>query len=93
MRTRLTISFLSEDHDLIEHLQSVREQGQNLSSYIRNLIRNDMNGSIPNNSVDALAQAIADKLGAVQVIENVDKPTDQSESIGFEEKMIIDQLF
>ncbi|WP_341299717.1 hypothetical protein MHB44_14340 [Lysinibacillus sp. FSL H8-0500] len=64
-----------------------------MSCYIRNLIRNDMNRTIPNNSIDALAQAIADKLGAVQVIENVEKPTDHNESVDFEEKMIIDQLF
>lgn len=92
MRTRLTISFLTEDHDLIEHLQSVREQGQNLSSYIRNLIRNDMNEAIPNNSVDALAQAIAEKLGTVQIVTNAEKPTGD-ESVDFETKMIIDQLF
>ncbi|MFC5542793.1 hypothetical protein ACFPOH_13870 [Ureibacillus suwonensis] len=64
-----------------------------MSCYIRNLIRNDMNGTIPNNSVDALAQAIADKLGAVQVIANAEKPTDDESPIGFEEKSIIDQLF
>ncbi len=93
MRNRITISFLAEDHDIIAHLQTIREQGQNLSCYIRNLIRNDMNKAIPNNSVDALAQAIADKLGAVQVIANTEKPTDQNESVDFEEKMIIDQLF
>lgn len=92
MRNRITISFLTEDHDLMEHLQTVREQGQNLSCYIRNLIRNDMNRTIPNNSVDALAQAIADKLGAVQII-NTEKPTDNNESVDFETKMTIDQLF
>ena len=52
-----------------------------------------MNRTIPNNSGDALAQAIADKLGAVQVIANAEKPTDDESPIGFEEKMIIDQLF
>lgn len=92
MRNRITISFLAEDHDIIEHLQAVREHGQNLSSYIRNLIRNDMNGAIPNNSIDSLAQAIADKLGAVQII-NTEKSTDHNESVDFETKMTIDQLF
>ncbi|RKQ13339.1 hypothetical protein [Ureibacillus endophyticus] len=77
----------------MEHLQTVREQGQSLSCYIRNLIRNDMNRTIPNNSVDALAQAIADKLGAVQVIANVEKPIDDDSPISLEDKMIIDQLF
>ena len=92
MRNRITISFLEDDHALITHLQSVREQGQSISGYIRNLIYKDMNGAISNNSVDALAQAIADKLGAVQII-NTEKPTDHNESVDFETKMTIDQLF
>lgn len=93
MRNRITISFLSEDRDIVEHLQSVREQGQSLSCYIRNLIRNDMNGTISNNSVDALAQAIAEKLGSVQVVPHAEKPTNHSELVGIEEKMIIERLF
>lgn len=93
MRNRITISFLEDDHSLITHLQSVREQGQSISGYIRNLIYKDMNGAISNNSVDALAQAIADKLGAVQVIANTEKPTDHNESVDFETKMTVDQLF
>lgn len=93
MRNRITISFLEDDHALITHLQSVREQGQSISGYIRNLIYKDMNGAISNNSVDALAQAIADKLGAVQIGANVEKPTDDESPIDFETKMTVDQLF
>lgn len=93
-RKRITISFLSEDRDIIKHLQTIREQRQiNISCYIRELIRNDMNGSPSNNSVDALAQAIAEKLNAVQIVSAEKKPTDGIASVGFEEKMIIDQLF
>lgn len=93
MRNRITISFLAEDHDIIAHLQTIRNQGQSISRYIRNLIHNDMMNTPNNNSIDALAQAIADKLGAVQIVNNAEKPTDHYESVGFEEKMIIDQLF
>lgn len=93
MRNRITISFLAEDHDIIAHLQTIRDQGQSISGYIRNLIHNDMMNNPNNNSIDALAQAIADKLGAVQIVTNAEKPTDHNESVGLEEKMIIDQLF
>lgn len=93
MRNRITISFLAEDHDILEHLQSIRDQGQSMSGYIRNLIEKDMRGIPNNNSIDVLAQAIADKLGSGQVVTNAKKPTDLSESVGFEEKMIIDKLF
>ncbi|MBD8034588.1 hypothetical protein [Solibacillus merdavium] len=86
MRNRITISFLAEDHDIVAHLQSIREQGQSISGYIRNLIHKDMRG-IPNNiSIDAVAQAIADKLGAVQIVTNAEKPTVQSEQVDFDEK-------
>lgn len=93
MRNRITISFLAEDQHIVAHLQTIRDQGQSISGYIRTLIHNDMMNTPNNNSIDALAQAIADKLGAIQVIANVEKPVDDESSISFEQKMIIDQLF
>ena len=93
---RITIGFQAEDHDLIEHLQEIREQRQiNVSSYIRELIRNDMHAQSPANySIDDLAQALAEKLGAMQIGTTEKKPTDDVTSpIGLEEKLLIDQLF
>lgn len=52
-----------------------------------------MRGTPNNISIDALAQAITEKLGAVQIVANAEKPTVQSEQVDFEEKMIIEQLF
>lgn len=93
MRNRITISFLAEDHDIVEHLQSVRKQGQSISGYIRNLIHNDMTSTSNNNSIDVLAQAIADKLGTVQVVTNAEKPTVQFEQVDFEVKTTVERLF
>ena len=81
---------------MFEHLQQIREQRQvNISSYIRELIRNDIHAQSPSNySVDALAQALAEKLSALQIGTTEKKPTDDITSpIGLEEKLIIDQLF
>lgn len=92
-RTRITISFKAEDSLLIEHLQKVAQQ-RSISSYIRELIRNDMAGTSSTKSVDELANAILEKLGGtIQIITEEEKPTDDESPIGFEEKSIIDQLF
>lgn len=44
-------------------------------------------------TVDALAQALAEKLSALQIGTTEKKPTDDITSVGLEEKLIIDQLF
>lgn len=46
VRNKITISFLPHDDDLWNFIQSKKEIS-NLSEYIRNLIRNDMNNKSP----------------------------------------------
>ena len=91
-RKRITISFKAGDDLLIEHVQKIAQQ-RSISSYIRELIQNDMSGTAPTNSVDELANAILEKLGgAIHIATEETKPIDDIAPIGFE-KSIIDQLF
>lgn len=91
-RERITISFLAEDADIIEHLQQIKTE-RTISSYIRNLIRQDMLGNTPINNVDKLAEIIASKLsnGTLQIPSIQEKPTEMTVSL--EDKLIIDNLF
>lgn len=92
-RTRVTISFKEEDSLLIEHLQKIAKQ-RTISSYIRELIRNDLYENSSTKSVDELANAIAEKLGGtIKFIIDEKKPTDEESPIGIDDKIIIDQLF
>lgn len=91
-RERITISFLAEDADIIEHLQQIKTE-RTISSYIRHLIRQDMLVNPPINNLDKLAEMIASKLcnGTLQISSKQEKPSEISVSL--EDKSIIDSLF
>lgn len=91
-RERITISFLSEDADIIEHLQQIKTE-RTISSYIRHLIRQDMLGTPHINNLDKLAETIVNKLsnGTLQIPSIQEKPTEMSVSL--EDKSLINQLF
>lgn len=91
-RERITISFLAEDADIIEHLQKIKTE-RTISSYIRHLIRQDMLGNPPINNFDKLAEMIASKLsnGTINISPIQEKPTEMSVSL--EDKLIINNLF
>lgn len=91
-RERITISFLSEDADIIEHLQQIKTE-RTISSYIRHLIRQDMLANPQINNLDKLAEMIASKLSndTLQIPSIEKKPTDITVSL--EDKLIIDNLF
>ena len=91
-RERITISFLAEDADIIEHLQKIKTE-RTISSYIRHLIRQDMLANPPINDLDKLAEVIARKLsnGTLQIPSRQEKPTEITVSL--EDKLIIDNLF
>lgn len=90
-RERITISFLAEDEDIIEHLQKIKTE-RTISSYIRHLIRQDMLANPPINNLDKLAEMIASKLsnGTINISPKQEKPT---ESVSLEDKIIIETLF
>jgi len=58
---RFTISFLPTDHDIISHLENVR-QSQSISPYIRQLIRNDMEKKEVKTDIDAVVEKVLEKL-------------------------------
>lgn len=91
-RERITISFLAEDADIIEHLQQIKTE-RTISSYIRYLIRQDMLANPPINNLEKLAEVIASKLsnGTLQISSKQEKPTEMTVSL--EDKSIIDSLF
>ena len=92
-RERITISFLAEDADIIEHLQQIKTE-RNISSYIRHLIRQDMLGNPPANNLDQLADKIASKICNEYLTFPSSphiKPTEMEVSL--EDKSIIDTLF
>lgn len=91
-RERITISFLAEDADIIEHLQKIKTE-RTLSSYIRYLIRQDMNGNPPINTLDQLADKIASKLANsnLSLPSKQEKPTEMT--VTLEDRLIIDNLF
>ncbi|MEK5233483.1 hypothetical protein MHB42_17400 [Lysinibacillus sp. FSL K6-0232] len=91
-RERITISFLAEDADIIEHLQMIKTE-RTISSYIRHLIRQDMLGTPHINNLDKLAETIVNKLsnGTLQIPSIQEKPTEMSVSL--EDKSLINQLF
>jgi hypothetical protein len=91
-RERITISFLAEDADIIEHLQKIKTEGT-VSSYIRHLIRQDMTGNPTINNLDKLAEMIASKLsnGTLNISPIQETPTEMSVSL--EDKSLINQLF
>lgn len=90
-RERITISFLAEDADIIEHLQQIKTE-RTISSYIRHLIRQDMLANPPINNVDKLAEIIASKLsnGNLNISPIQETPT---QTVSLEDKLIIDNLF
>lgn len=91
-RERITVSFLAEDLDILEHLQQVKTE-RTLSSYIRHLIRQDMLGNPPINNVDKLAEMIVSKLsnGTIHIPPIQETPSEISVSL--EDKSLINQLF
>lgn len=91
-RERITISFLAEDADIIEHLQKIKTE-RTISSYIRHLIRQDMLANPPINNLEKLAEVIARKLnnGIPQTSLKQEKPSEMSVSL--EDKSLINQLF
>lgn len=91
-RERITISFLAEDADIIEHLQQIKTE-RTISSYIRHLIRQDMLANPPINNLEKLAEVIARKLsnGTLQISSKQEKPSEMSVSL--EDKSIINSLF
>lgn len=60
-RERLTISLLTEDSDILEHLHTIKSE-RTISSYLRYLIRQDMLNNPPINNLDQLAEKIVRKL-------------------------------
>ena len=91
-RERITISFLAEDADIIEHLQNIKTN-RTISSYVRHLIRQDMLGNSPVNNLDQLADKIASKLANsnISLSRQKEKPTEIAVSL--EDKSIINSLF
>ncbi|MCI1592656.1 MULTISPECIES: hypothetical protein [Bacillaceae] len=91
-RERITISFLTEDDDIIEHLQKTKTE-RTISSYIRHLIRQDMNDNPPINNLDQLADKIASKIANsnLSLPSKQEKPSEMSVSL--EDKSLINQLF
>jgi hypothetical protein len=91
-RERITISFLAEDADIIEHLQQIKTE-RTISSYIRHLIRQDMLANPPINNLEKLAEVIASKLSneTLQISSKQEKPSEMSVSL--EDKSLIHQLF
>jgi len=60
-RERITISLLTEDSDILEHLDTIKSE-RTISSYLRHLIRQDMLGNPSTNNLDQLAEILANKL-------------------------------
>lgn len=90
-RERITISFLAEDADIIEHLQQIKTE-RTISSYIRNLIRQDMLANPTINNLDKLAEIIASKLSNGNL--NISPIQETStQTVSLENKLIIDNLF
>ncbi|MEL3961895.1 hypothetical protein MKZ01_11500 [Lysinibacillus endophyticus] len=90
-RERITISFLAEDADIIEHLQQIKTE-RTISSYIRHLIRQDMLANPPINNLEKLAEVIASKLSNGNL--NISPIQETStQTVSLEDKLIIDNLF
>ncbi|MFB5088361.1 hypothetical protein PGC35_14340 [Psychrobacillus sp. PGGUH221] len=60
-RERITISLLTEDSDILEHLHTIKSE-RTISSYLRHLIRQDMLGNPSTNNLDQLAEILANIL-------------------------------
>lgn len=60
-RERITISLLTEDSDILEHLHTIKSE-RTISSYLRHLIRQDMLGNPSTNKLDQLAEILANIL-------------------------------
>lgn len=91
-RERITISFLAEDVDIVEHLHKIKTE-RNISSYIRHLIRQDMLGNPPANNLDQLADKIASKLANSNVSLSLQKENPTEIAVSLEDKSIINSLF
>lgn len=91
-RERITISLLTDDNDIIEYLHTIKPE-RTISSYLRQLIRQDMLGNPSTNNLDQLADKIAFKLirDNVSLVSPKDEPTEIT--VSFEDKNIIDGLF
>lgn len=86
---KVTISFPPRDDDLWEYLQSIKQQ-QNLSDYIRQLIRNDLQGGRSLNQeaiVNEILKAIQQQ-SEYEVGSDIDKTMIEDET-----KNTIDNLF
>lgn len=90
-RERITISFLAEDADIIEHLQNIKTN-RTISSYVRHLIRQDMLGNSPVNNLDQLADKIASKLANSKSLSFQKEKTTEI-TVSLEDKSIINSLF
>lgn len=90
-RERITISFLAEDADIIEHLQNIKTN-RTISSYVRHLIRQDMLGNSPVNNLDQLADKIASKLANSKSLSFQKEKTTEI-AVSLEDKSIINSLF
>lgn len=91
-RERITISFLAEDDDIIEHLQKIKTK-RTISSYIRHLIRQDMLGNPPINDLEKLAEMIASKLSNRDLSFSLPKEKFIEIEVSLEDKSLIDKLF
>lgn len=92
-RNKITISFLPSDSDLWSHLQSIKETC-NISQYIRNLIRQDMNNTPQFIDEDIIIERIVQALQNREIIvpEN-NKRTNDAIPLNNEAKNTIFSLF
>lgn len=90
---RISISFLAEDRDIIEHLNNIKNE-RSVSSYIRQLIHQEMLGTPSIHNAEKLAELIASKLSNSTLHispKQEDKPT--KITVSLEDKLIINNLF
>lgn len=91
-RERITISLLTEDNDIIEHLYTIKSE-RTISSYLRHLIRQDLIGNPSTNNLDQLADKIVHKLIKDNVTISSTPENYAKNTASLEDKSIIDGLF
>lgn len=91
-RERVTISFLPSDYELVTHLKAVRNT-RNISNYLRDLIRKDMNGSWTGNDIEKIILNLANTIGKETPTPSINTPSKTTPHIDIEDRNLIENLF
>lgn len=91
-RERVTISFLPSDYELVLHLKAVRNT-RNISNYLRDLIRKDMNGNWTGNDIEKIILTLANTIGKETSTISKNPPPQNAPHIVIEDRNLIKNLF